>query len=393
MESSENMQKSLRAARSFSRSAMIENRSRADQMDMSVALDNLVVCACGRHEYLTADAIDAAIFRDELDEKWQKFLRDVAAEDRADELDLKVDEATASAAAEAFRYDHDLITAEETEAWLPNRGLTLDDFSDYFVRRYFADTVREELVPSDEEYWSASPDMRQLFGAHLILSGELDRMTRGLMWRLASRCAETDLSREAISAEEQRFFKRTAVEPAQLSDWLKKLGRDLKWFNEMTAMEAAYRTRCAALLCPAARQRELAGWIFTLTQFETEIIELESRDAAKETLFCLRDDGTSMEEVAAEGRYPYRRVNFLLGDVPTENQRRFLGVSAGDILEPIPRGDGFELCRVITRRQARADDPTVQSRLDQRLLGRHFSDLIGKYVELRFGGVSTPTAK
>jgi len=99
-----------------------------------------------------------------------------------------------------------LITAEETEAWLANRGLTLDDFSDYFVRRYFADTVREDLVPSDENHWSASPDLRQLFVTELVLSGELDHMTSDLTWRLASRCAETDLHREAISVEEQRFL-------------------------------------------------------------------------------------------------------------------------------------------------------------------------------------------
>ena len=200
------MQKSLRTGRSLSRSAMTENRSLADRTDMSVVLDDLVVFACGRNDYLIGDAVDAAIFRNELDDKWQKFLKDVAAEDRADELDLAVDEATVSAAAETFRYDHDLITAEETKAWLANRGLTLDDFSDYFVRRYFADTVREDFIPSDEDYWSASPDLRQSFVADLILSGKLNRMKSDLMCRLASGCVETDLSREAISAEEQRFL-------------------------------------------------------------------------------------------------------------------------------------------------------------------------------------------
>ena len=118
MESSKNMQKSLGAANSFSRSAMFENRSTADRMNMAVALDDLVVCPCERHEYFIGDPNGAAIFGNALDEKWQKFLRDVAAEHRADELDLEIDEATVSAAADTFRYDHDLITAEETEAWL-----------------------------------------------------------------------------------------------------------------------------------------------------------------------------------------------------------------------------------------------------------------------------------
>src|SRR6266446_1839720 len=89
---------------------------------------DLAVCACGEQEYTARDAIDAAIFRGELDVKWKELLHQVAAERRADELELEPDESAISSAAEAFRYEYDLITAEETEAWLANRGLTLDDF-------------------------------------------------------------------------------------------------------------------------------------------------------------------------------------------------------------------------------------------------------------------------
>ena len=66
MESSKYMQKSLRAARSFSPSAIIENRSPADRMNMAVALDDLVVCPCERHEYFIDDANRAAIFENSL---------------------------------------------------------------------------------------------------------------------------------------------------------------------------------------------------------------------------------------------------------------------------------------------------------------------------------------
>ena len=84
----------------------------------SVSPDNVIVCACGTQEYTTDDAVDAAIFRGELEQKWQAFLHHVAAEERADELELDLDESAISAAAEEFRYRHDLITAEETERWL-----------------------------------------------------------------------------------------------------------------------------------------------------------------------------------------------------------------------------------------------------------------------------------
>src|SRR5437773_12020599 len=104
----------------------------------SVSLHDLIVCACGTHEYTARDAIDAAIFRDELDLELKEFLHRVEAERRGDELDLDLDESSISSAAEAFGYDHDLIAAGETGAWLANRGLSLADLSDYCTRCHYA---------------------------------------------------------------------------------------------------------------------------------------------------------------------------------------------------------------------------------------------------------------
>src|SRR6266704_4642571 len=128
----------------------------------SVSHDDLIVCTCGSQEYTPRDAIEAALFRGELDSTWKEFLRCAQAEKRADELDIDLDESAIAAAAEAFRYEHDLITAEETEAWLENRGLTFDDFSDYFTRQYYAGAL-QDIVPDKVEYASAPSDLRELF--------------------------------------------------------------------------------------------------------------------------------------------------------------------------------------------------------------------------------------
>jgi hypothetical protein len=354
---------------------------------------DLVVCACGEREYTARDAIDAAIFRGELDVRWKEFLHQVAAEARADELELEPDESAISRAAEAFRYEHDLITAEETEAWLANRGLTLDAFADYLTREYYASTLQEEIIPEEIEYSSAEAELRQSFLAELILSGELDQMTRDLILRLAARCAGKEPAPDAISAEKQKFLHRHGLKSAQLASWLEQLKRDSIWLDEMLAMEAAYRKHCDTLLVPEARQRELLALRLPLTRFETEVIEVESLDAAREALFCVREDGMSMEEVATEGRYPYRRVDFILEDLPTDSQHRFLSVSAGDVLQPLAHGDGFELCRILKKIEPQPDDPNVKSRIDQRLVDRHFAELTSKYTHRRLGGVSTPAAE
>ena len=349
---------------------------------------DLVVCACAEQSYTARDAIDAAIFRGELEIKWKEFLDEVEAEKRADKLDLDLDEAAISSAAEAFRYEYDLITTEETQAWLANRGLTFDDFSDYFTRQYCATAIREKIVPDEVEYQCASPDLRRSFLTELILSGDLDRMTSDLTARLAARCAGQEPTPEAIAAEERKFLHRNSIKPTQRANWLRKFGRDSKWLDEMLAIEAAYRTHCDRLLVPEARQHELMALRLPLTQFEIEVVELESHDAAKEALFCVQQDGMSMEEVAIEGGYHYRRLQFLLEDLPVDAQQRFLSVSAGNTLEPIARGDGFELCRVVNKIEPHADDPSVQSRIDQRLRSRHFSELVSKYTQMRLGAVS-----
>ena len=100
-----------------------------------------------------------------------------------------------------------------------------------------------------------------------------------------------------------------------------------------------------------------------------------------------------MEEVATEGGYPYRRVDFILEDLPVDAQHRFLSVSAGELLKPIAHGDGFELCRILKRIEPHPDDPNVKSRIDQRLLDRHFAELTGKYTHRLLGAASTSAAE
>src|SRR5207244_7666563 len=253
-------------------------------------------------------------------------------------------------------------------------------FSDYFTRQYYATAIRESVVPDEVEYQCASVDLRRSFLTELILSGDLDRITTDLMARLAARCAGQEPAPATIAAEERKFLHRNSINPAQRANWLKKLGRDSKWLDEMLAIEAAYRTHCDKLLVPEARQRELMALRLPLTQFEIEVIELESHDAAREALLCVQQDGMSMEEVATEGGYPYRRSEFLLEDIPVDGQQRFLGASAGNVLEPIARGDGFELCRLVSKIEPQADDPTVKSRIDQRLLNRHSCELMTNYT-------------
>jgi hypothetical protein len=336
---------------------------------------------------MTDDVIDSAVFRGELDQTWKQFLLGVKAEERAEELGLELDDEVIDATAESFRYLHDLITAEETEQWLAERCLTLDDFINYIVRQYWRASIQEKIEPDEVDLVSASRELRELFTAELIFSGELERLNTRLMWGLAAIAAtdEDNIDPNQINTERRAFFDRIAAAKTNVDDWLAQIGRGDNWVDEMLAMEVAYRSVCEKVLTPGARRKQLSVLRMPLTQFEAEVIELESPDAARETLFCIREDGMSMEQVAAEARYPYRSITLWHEDIPAELQHKFWSAGVGDLLEPLPRGDGFVLYRITKKDEPDPTNPIVQKRIDEHLLNQHFSALTREHVELRLG--------
>jgi hypothetical protein len=353
--------------------------------------DALVVCSCGGKEYTARDVIDAALFRGELDSIWREFLCNIRAGKRANELELELDEDAIDEMAELFRYEHDLITAEETERWLEDRGLTLEEFSDYFTRRYWRANAEEKISPEDLDLVLASDELRQLFTTELIFDGKLDELTRQLIWRLAAVAAngEAAIDPKEIAMERERFADRMKIKPSELGNWLDSIGRDEQWLQDTSAMEALFRRTCETILIPDARKKQLAMLRMPLTRFQAEVIEVDSLDAAREALLCIREDGMSMEEVAGDARYPYRQITFRHEEVPPDWQQKFWSVGAGGLLEPLPRGESFELYRITSKNEPNLSETIVQERIDERLLERHFSALARDHVQVRLQGVGS----
>ncbi len=345
-------------------------------------VESRVVFSSGEDAFTVRDLIDAAHFRGEVAPLWRDLLRLVAAEEKADARELEIEDSAIDSAAEQFRYQHDLITAEETERWLSERGLTLGDFGAYFVRHHWGETA-EESAAAAEDYLEASAEMRELLTLELILNGEIERMAGRSSWRVAARRAEGggDVADELLNAEKGRFLERNELPHEQVPEWLGKLERDHAWLREQLATEAVYQRTTDALLTREARAHEVSALRLPLTLFEVETIEFDSLDAAREALLCVRTDGMEMQAVAEEGRYPYRHAEILLEDVPEDLQQKFLSVTPGSVLEPITRGDGFHLCRIIAKAEPNVDDPIVKTRAEERILDRHFGELCAQHVQ------------
>ncbi|MBA3960964.1 MAG: hypothetical protein H0X40_03560 [Chthoniobacterales bacterium] len=348
------------------------------------AVESRVVFGSGDRNFSVRDVIDAAHFRGEVAASWKNFLREIAVEEKADEAGQEADDEAIDTAAERFRYNHDLITAEETEKWLAERGLSLGDFSSYFVRRYWSETAEDDGATDAADYLAAPEDLRALFTMELTFSGELDGMAQRLSWRVAAKAAaKEEADAQIFAVAEANFRERQGLPESEENDWLGKLGRNEEWLRAQIAMEAIYHRACAALLSPEARAREISALRLPLTNFEVETLEFDSLDAAREGLLCVQQDGMTMEEVASEGRYPYRHTEVLLEDVPEDLQQKFLSVTPGETLEPITHGEGFHLCRIIGKAEPNLEDPMVKERAEDRILDRHFAELCSNHIQWR----------
>jgi hypothetical protein len=347
-----------------------------------ITRENRVIFSSGERGFTAKEVVDCAVVRGEIDPVWKDFLRVAECDRLANERELEVDDSALDSAAIAFRYKHDLITAEETERWLEDRGVSLAEFSEYFARQYWGRSYSGTVDLPTSSYQTASPEEKDLFLVDLTLSGSLDRMAERLSYRVAAQADEARDNKANVMEERARFLAPAKID--DLADWLAQLGRDEQWLDEVLAAEAAYQRRVAEILTEQAFQRELGSMQLNFTRFELETVEVDSRDAAAEVVACVRNDGMEMSEVAEEGRYPFHRSNVLLEDIPSEQQQRFLSAKAGALFDPVPRGDAFQVWRVKTRTEPSLQDPVIRARLGSRIVDRCFNELLSKHIDWKF---------
>jgi hypothetical protein len=356
-------------------------RSETMPVSQSITRENRVIFSRGERGFTAKEVVDCAVVRGEIDPLWKDFLRVAECDRLANERELEVDESALDSAAIAFRYKHDLITAEETERWLEDRGVSLPEFSEYFARQYWSRSYGGTVDSPRSSYQTASAEEKDLFLVDLILSGSLDRMAERLSYRIAAQADDERDDNASLGEGRARFLATVKIDPADLDNWLAQLGRDQEWLDEILAADAVYQRRVSQILTEPALQKELGPMHLNLTRFQLETVEVDSRDAAAEVIACVRNDGMEMSEVAEESRYPFHCREVLLEDIPSEQQQRFLSVKAGTLFDPVPRGDAFEVWRVKTRTEPSLQDSDIRARLESRIVDRCFNELLSKHID------------
>jgi hypothetical protein len=295
-----------------------------------------------------------------------RYAEQTGAEEPADAID---------GFAADFRYERDLITAEETEVWLEARQLQAGEWMEWarreVLRQHWAGDL-ERLV----EAYAAGP-------AEVVSAAAVDLLCgsrgRALVADLAKRAAATGFMEEAGEG----FF---AEPPPGAEERIHALLPDLQRaetrarLSRLAALEQGYTRFRARAATPERIRRELEQGRLDWIRLHCRVIQFESETLAREAVLCVREDGLRVDEVAESAHAPVQEMRFYLGELDPELQPRLLAAAPRELVGPVPFENRHALFLVLDKELPDTQAPELREVIEQRAIARAETDQVNHRV-------------
>jgi hypothetical protein len=313
--------------------------------------DQIIFRAGGR-AFTYRDALRAADHRGALEPARAHVRTGVACQRYADDEGFAMAQEDLDAASDSYRYDADLTTAEDTERWLGQHGLALDDFVAWLERRHWARRFEAQRSFITRHYVPGPGDVDNLLWPELVFGGFLESLAHDLAALVAS---------------------RLAAGPVE---------GDPAWADDVAALHARFEERRQALAAPECVERECAARAQALVRFEVQLAAFASFDAAREAWLCGTEDGEPLGQVAGRGGGTFREQRVFLDELPAALQRAVASARPGELIRPVSCGDGggVVVCRVSGKHPPEPGDHEVRERIESALLERGVEGLVREFI-------------
>ena len=294
--------------------------------------------------------------------RWDELLEEaregLACESHFDTIEEEGAEEAIDDAAAEFRYDRELITAEEMEAWLEARGLTPEEWMGYIRRSVLRQRWADELADLVAEHPAADADLEEALRIDLLCSGT----HRILAEELAVEAAA------AAAAAPDRPSPADEPSTASRDDYLAAL-RDRAGQFRRHAVE------------PGTLAREVASNQMEWIRVDCQAIGFGEEGQAREAALLLREDELDIAEVAGEADVPIEDVVLYLDQLNPEQHSRFLGATVNDVIGPVKGEDEvYTVYQVIAKVMPSVEDPEIVRRAEERLLARALASELSRRV-------------
>ncbi len=311
------------------------------------------------------DVAAAAVLRGDWSALEEQVRQGLALSHRAEEAGETVSEEELEAAAQEFRYERELIAAEEMEAWLARAGLSVDDWMEYIERAL----LRAGGTP-DEDLSAFAPEndeISECILAESVCSGALSRFAETLAGQAALGQASAAGGTGQHAEPTPKDMKRAVVE---VSSVFERSGPpDLvppgaERIAELARLTLVFEDICRRLATPPAVRRAIEARNLDWVRLDVQDVGFTREAAAQEALLCLREDGDSLEAVAANAHTAPRESRLYLEDVDETARPQLLGAGPGDLVGPLRLGEEFHLLLVRDKALPSERDPEVRRRAE-----------------------------
>ena len=325
--------------------------------------------AVGERIYTWRDVAAAAVLRGDWSGLEDRLRRGLALVRRAEEQGETIPEEQLEAAAEEFRYERELISSDEMEAWLEGVGLSVEAWMDFVER----ELLRAADASPDEDLSAFAPEddeVAQSTLAEAVCSGALSRFAETLAGHAAvgqvsasdgasptGEASPQDVERAVL--EVSRAFARTG--PPDLSP------PSADTVAELLRLTVAFEQVCRQLATPPAIRKAIEARRLDWVRLDVQDFAFPREAAAREALLCLREDGDSIEAVATAAHTEPRESRLYLEDVDPAARPELLAAGPGDLVGPVELEKEFHLLLVRDKTLPSEKDPEVRQRAESYL--------------------------
>lgn len=249
------------------------------------------------------------------------------------------DSSKVQAAADNFRDQHNLLTADELQEWLGRHDVGLEEWK--------AEMRRSLLEPANGVTPLSLDVVERACWVHAVCSGKLAAYARTMAEAVAVHLRDQPLT-------------LTPDELAELPEQRERF--------------------CAAQLRTPALTAEISdnkvGWT------RVDLVRLIHRDemVLREASLCVRLDGRELADVAADAKAELRETSLLLDDAEPLLRTRLLAANPGDLIGPLAIGGGYQLVLVVRQVAPSLDDPMARVRAEETIIKRALATEVNRQV-------------
>ena len=303
------------------------------------AMEATRVFSAGDRRFTWADVAGAArVWGD-----WRSLEQQVRATLRADATragDGSPTPAEIGEAAREWRYERNLLAAEELQRWLSRWGITVEEWFAY---------IRHSLL------LARGSDVGEAPGVN---SGRLSEEIARLTWACA-------VCSGLLVEWAERLADCVAVERGLRGD-----GTAAQFTESFGAPDELLRRFSSIHVTDTALGAAIRANTLGLTRLTFRYLVHERIEVLREAALCVTLDGRELDEVARDAGLVTHEMSAYLEDADRSLHTRLLAASPGEVIGPVPIGDGYWLVQVVDRVLPSLEDDAVRERTRRAVFDR-----------------------